>query len=133
MVIALNNDKCGGITGLIISWVDALLGFSATPMLLKLIPAYKHCDSKAAISSIAVRFLSLVRIYSVCYYSKNQPINTEVECIIDAKLLKNIVTQSNIPDIGNLIIVLDGNQRVTILVFQYFLVIQLLSQFYIIY
>ena len=58
VIIALNHEKFGGITGLIISWFGALLGPSATPMLLGLIPAYKHCDSKAAITSILTGFIA---------------------------------------------------------------------------
>lgn len=52
VIIALNSSKFGGITGLIISWFGALLGPSATPMLLGLIPFYKKAGSTAAIVSI---------------------------------------------------------------------------------
>lgn len=50
--IALNNERFGGITGLIISWFGALVGPASTPMLLGLLPFYKHCGSGAAVASI---------------------------------------------------------------------------------
>lgn len=106
IIIALNHDKFGGITGLIISWFGALLGPSATPMLLGLIPAYKHCDSKAAVSSILVGFvafaifkvvpvpyaisvggpgfLSLLVFTIFAIVQKNKPVSAKVETIMKA-------------------------------------------------
>ncbi len=105
VIIAINHEKFGGITGLIISWFGALLGPSATPMLLGLVPAYKHCDAKAAISSILVGFLAfaLFKFISVPYaigvggpgflsvlvftifaiVQKNQPIPEKVAKIVE--------------------------------------------------
>ena len=57
ILIAMNNEKFGGITGLIITWFGALLGPSAMPMLLGLLPAFKRCDQKAAITTIGVGFV----------------------------------------------------------------------------
>lgn len=48
VIIAFNNQRFGGIIGLIVSWFGALLGPSATPMLLGLLPFYRHCGPSAA-------------------------------------------------------------------------------------
>lgn len=56
IIIALNQDKFGGITGLIITWFGALLGPSAMPLLLGLLPIYKKCNQTAAITTIIVGF-----------------------------------------------------------------------------
>jgi len=52
VVIALFRDQMGGVTGMILTWFAALLGPTAIPLLLGLLPAFKHCDSKAAIASM---------------------------------------------------------------------------------
>lgn len=52
LVIAINAESFGGILGLIISWFAAIVGPISIPMILGLLPAFRHCDSKAAIVSI---------------------------------------------------------------------------------
>ena len=52
VIVGLMNEQFGGVTGMILSWFAALLGPTAIPLLLGLLPAFKHCDSKAAIASI---------------------------------------------------------------------------------
>lgn len=53
ILIALQYKRFGGVLGLIVTWFGALLGPIAVPMLLGLIPAFKKCNSTAAIVSIA--------------------------------------------------------------------------------
>lgn len=60
IVIGLLNERFGGVMGLILSWFAALLGPTAIPLLLGLFPSFKHCDSKAAISSTLAGFLVFV-------------------------------------------------------------------------
>ncbi|MEM1483333.1 sodium:solute symporter family protein [Oscillospiraceae bacterium PP1C4] len=52
VVVALFRDQMGGVTGIILTWFAALLGPTAIPLLLGLLPPFKHCDSKAAIASM---------------------------------------------------------------------------------
>jgi solute:Na+ symporter, SSS family len=52
LLIALNYERFGGVLGLIVNWFAALLGPTAMPLLLGLLPAFKSCGPKAAISSI---------------------------------------------------------------------------------
>lgn len=56
VVIGLLNDKFGGVASLILSWFAALLGPTAIPLLLGLLPAFKHCDAKSAIASTLAGF-----------------------------------------------------------------------------
>jgi len=56
LLIGLQADSFGGVLGLIISWYGGLLGPVAIPMLLGLLPAFKHCDHKAAIASVVSGF-----------------------------------------------------------------------------
>src|SRR5699024_4495785 len=51
-IIAINADSFGGDLGLIISWFDSIVGTISVPMILGLLPAFRHCDSKTAIISI---------------------------------------------------------------------------------
>ncbi|WP_018616954.1 sodium:solute symporter family protein [Segetibacter koreensis] len=52
LAIALNYERFGGVLGLIVNWFAALLGPTALPLLLGLLPVFKSCGPKAAISSI---------------------------------------------------------------------------------
>ena len=51
VVVGLMQNSFGGIANMILSWFSALLGPTAIPLLLGLLPAFKHCDAKAAILS----------------------------------------------------------------------------------
>ncbi len=60
IVVALQFEKFGGVLGLIISWFGALVGPIAVPMLFGVIPWFKSCGPKAAISSIIMGLLAFV-------------------------------------------------------------------------
>ncbi|MBY5957430.1 Na+:solute symporter [Membranicola marinus] len=52
IIIAWNSSSFGGVIGLIITWFSALLGPISVPMILGLLPRFKHSDSTAALLSI---------------------------------------------------------------------------------
>jgi len=52
MVVAIQSKSFGGVLGLIIVWFAALVGPISIPMILGLLPAFKHCGSWAALVSI---------------------------------------------------------------------------------
>lgn len=52
LLIAIEAERFGGILGLIISWFAALVGPVSVPMLLGLLPAFRHADARAAIITI---------------------------------------------------------------------------------
>lgn len=52
IIIAFNAQTFGGVIGLIISWFAALLGPISIPMILGLLPYFKHSGSTAALLSI---------------------------------------------------------------------------------
>lgn len=60
IVIALNYERFGGVLGLIVNWFGALLGPTAMPLLLGLLPLFKSCGPKAAISSIIAGVITFV-------------------------------------------------------------------------
>ena len=60
IIIALNADRFGGVLGLLISWFAALMGPVSIPMMMGLLPAFKHMDSRAALLSIGAGFLTFV-------------------------------------------------------------------------
>ncbi|HEV7330838.1 MAG TPA: sodium:solute symporter family protein [Flavisolibacter sp.] len=60
IVIALNYERFGGVLGLIVNWFAALLGPTALPLLLGLLPAFKTCGPKTAIVSVAAGLLTFV-------------------------------------------------------------------------
>jgi Na+/proline symporter len=52
LIIALEAENFGGVLGLIVSWFGALIGPISIPMLLGLLPVFRHADSRTAIGSI---------------------------------------------------------------------------------
>lgn len=60
LVIAINAESFGGVLGLIISWFAAIVGPISIPMILGLLPQFRHCDSKAAIVSITGGLISFI-------------------------------------------------------------------------
>lgn len=62
VLIAFQSESFGGVIGLIVSWFAALLGPISIPMILGLLPLFKHSDSKAAIASIIGGFLTFILI-----------------------------------------------------------------------
>lgn len=56
IIIAVEADRFGGVLGLIISWFAALVGPVAIPMLLGLLPVFRHANATAAIGSILSGF-----------------------------------------------------------------------------
>lgn len=60
IIIALQFERFGGVLGLIISWFGALVGPIAVPMLFGVIPWFKSCGPKAAISSIILGILTFI-------------------------------------------------------------------------
>jgi len=60
IVIALNYERFGGVLGLIVNWFGALLGPTSMPLLLGLLPVFKSCGPKAAISSIIAGIITFV-------------------------------------------------------------------------
>jgi len=60
IMIALNYERFGGVLGLIVNWFGALLGPTSKPLLLGLLPVFKSCGPKAAISSIIAGVITFV-------------------------------------------------------------------------
>ncbi|WP_304943922.1 sodium:solute symporter family protein [Vallitalea guaymasensis] len=52
IIFALYRDVFGDVIGLVLKWFAALLGPTAIPLLLGLMPQFKKADGKAAVSSI---------------------------------------------------------------------------------
>src|SRR5690606_6544945 len=52
LIIAFESGTFGGVIGLVVSWFAALLGPISIPMILGLLPWFKHSDSRAALLSI---------------------------------------------------------------------------------
>src|SRR5690606_42025082 len=52
ILVAFQAETFGGVIGLIVTWFAALLGPISIPMILGLLPIFKHSDSKAALFSI---------------------------------------------------------------------------------
>lgn len=106
LVVAIFADNFGGVIGLIISWFGALVGPVAIPMILGLLPAFRHCGAKAAIISIiggltgfvvvnylldvsqAIEILtpigvSLILFISIGWLSRNEIVSDEVSDLME--------------------------------------------------
>lgn len=60
LLVGVEADRFGGVLGLLITWFGALVGPVSAPMLLGLLPVYRHADSRAAIASILAGFAAFV-------------------------------------------------------------------------
>ena len=65
LVVGLEAERFGGVLGLILTWFAALIGPVSVPMLLGLVPAFKHADARAATSSILAGFAAFVIVTQV--------------------------------------------------------------------
>jgi solute:Na+ symporter, SSS family len=106
LVVAIYADTFGGVLGLIITWFGALVGPIAIPMILGLLPMFRHSDSKAAIISIigglagfvvanyvldvsqAIQVLtpigvSLILFTSIGWWSRHKKVNGEVNDLLE--------------------------------------------------
>lgn len=102
LLIGIEAERFGGVIGLIIAWFGALVGPVAIPLLLGLLPPFRHANSTAAIGSILAGFsaflvvtywvegelalrvgapvLSAFLVFSgVAWFRRNQPVPPEVE------------------------------------------------------
>lgn len=60
LIVGIFSENFGGVLGLLISWFGALVGPISIPMLLGLLPMFKHSGPKAAISSIIAGLVMFV-------------------------------------------------------------------------
>ncbi len=60
LMIGIEAERFGGVLGLIIAWFGALIGPVSVPMVLGLLPPFRHADARAAITSIFAGFAAFV-------------------------------------------------------------------------
>lgn len=60
LMIGIEAERFGGVLGLIIAWFGALIGPVSVPMVLGLLPPFKHANATAAIVSIFAGFGAFV-------------------------------------------------------------------------
>ena len=75
IIIALQYESFGGVLGLIVAWFGALIGPISIPMLLGMLPMFKHCGPRSAIGAILSGFLTFIVIKS---FSIVLPFSVEV-------------------------------------------------------
>ena len=96
IIIALNAGFFGGVLGLIISWFGALVGPTAVPMLLGLLPVFRKAGSWAAIISI-VSGLSVFIINKIIGapqdISVGAPVITSLVIFVVWGLIKNYTSK----------------------------------------
>jgi solute:Na+ symporter, SSS family len=56
LIIGLESARFGGVLGLIVAWFGALIGPVSVPMLLGMLPAFRHAGPRTAIASILAGF-----------------------------------------------------------------------------
>jgi Na+/pantothenate symporter len=67
LIITAFYKDFGGVIGLIVVWFGALVGPTAVPMILGLVPRFKHSGSRAAISSIITGVVVFVLMKVINY------------------------------------------------------------------
>lgn len=60
LLLALEAERFGGVLGLLISWFAALVGPVSIPMLLGLLPAFRHANAVIAIGSLAAGLIAFI-------------------------------------------------------------------------
>lgn len=58
IIVGINQERFGGVIGLVITWFGALVGPMAIPMILGLFPIFKYSNGKVAIISIIAGLLA---------------------------------------------------------------------------
>ncbi|MFB4159562.1 sodium:solute symporter family protein [Geomicrobium sp. JSM 1781026] len=111
LIIGIQHEQFGGVFGLIIEWFGALIGPISVPMILGLVPAFRYCNSKAAIASVIAGLsmfvvtkivdvplslavgspvvTSLIVFIGLGILSRNQPIKPEVAELLNTKSVKH--------------------------------------------
>ncbi len=95
IVIALNADSFGGVLGLLISWFAALMGPVSIPMMLGLLPAFKHMDSRAALLSIGSGFLTFILTKFIIHVPLAAEIGSPVLVTFIVYCLVGVITARN--------------------------------------
>ena len=62
IIIAVNAESFGGVFGLIVTWFAPLIGPISVPMILGLLPLFKHSESKSSIISMIAGMLVFIAI-----------------------------------------------------------------------
>lgn len=105
ILIAWNSSKFGGVIGLIITWFSALLGPISVPMILGLLPVFKHSDSKAALLSIfggLTTFILFKVAFTVSYgWELSGPILTSLVIYIAYGLLLRKPVKPDVEELVN--------------------------------
>jgi Na+/proline symporter len=65
LIVGVEAERFGGVLGLILTWFAALIGPVSVPLLLGLVPVFRHADARAAIGSIVAGFTAFVIVAQV--------------------------------------------------------------------
>lgn len=112
LILSLNSDLFGGVLGLIITWFGGLVGPTAIPMLLGLLPAFKHCDSKAALVSIFAGFGGFALVNFVLTTSQATKVATPVLISLAVFIIMGLLNSNKAvkPEIEELLIYLNDEK-----------------------
>lgn len=106
LIIGIQSERFGGVIGLIIEWFGALIGPISVPMILGLLPVFRHSDSRAAVASIlsglsifvimkivpvplsisvgAPVIVSLIVFIGIGFLNRSKPMKPEIDSLITA-------------------------------------------------
>lgn len=115
LVVAIYADSFGGVLGLIITWFGALVGPISIPMILGLLPAFRHCDSRAAILSIVAGLLGFVFANYVIEPSQAIQVLTPIGTSLIVYTIMGWVSRNNEihPDIEEMMTRLESDHSAT--------------------
>jgi Na+/proline symporter len=78
MVVATQAPQLGGVLAIVVSWVAALIGPISVPLLLGMLPWFRRCGPRAALTSWAGGLLSYALVYYVLQASQAAVVATPV-------------------------------------------------------
>jgi hypothetical protein len=62
IIIAINAESFGGVFGLIVTWFAPLVGPISVPMILGLLPLFRHSENKSSIISMIAGMMVFIAI-----------------------------------------------------------------------
>lgn len=83
MFVATVSDSLGGVLGIVVSWVAALMGPISIPLLFGMLPWFRRCGPRAAIVSWAGGLI----VYALVYYG----IDASQATVVAAPILASMV------------------------------------------
>ena len=87
LLVAMEADRFGGVLNLLVIWFAALVGPTAVPMILGLLPLFRRCGARAAILS----WFAGIGVFAITRYGMTPSMTTTVAAPVAASAVVFVV------------------------------------------